>query len=136
MRREVRRQLVTARFTKALVVSAIDGPRLLKDLARDLLVIAVGVAARVRRNLRSIDRHQPGADQPRLRAERQDLAEQAGKRVLVALDEARQRRVIGLPVSRKHPKSDVLLAGPLDRARGAHAARIRVEHNATIIAGS
>jgi hypothetical protein len=40
---------VPARLPEPLVLGAINIPRLLQDLARDLLVIAIGVAARVRR---------------------------------------------------------------------------------------
>ena len=59
----------------------------------------------------------PDADQPGLRAQPEHLAEHAGQRVLVALDEPRDRRVIGLLLRRDHAVRDVLDARPLDRPR-------------------
>jgi hypothetical protein len=61
------------------------------------------------------------------RAQRQHLAEQAGDRVLMALEEPRDRRVIRPLLGGQHPKSDVLLAGALDHARGPDPARVGVE---------
>ena len=55
------------------------------------------------------------------------LAEQAGDRLLVALDEPRDRRVIRPLLGRQHPKRDVLLAGALDHPRGPDPARVGVE---------
>jgi hypothetical protein len=53
--------------------------------------------------------------------------EQPGDRVLVALDKARARRVIGPLMRRDDPERHVFLAGPLDRARRADRARVRGE---------
>ena len=56
--REVGRQLIAARLPEALVLSLVDRLRLLEDLAGDLLVVAVGITARVRRDLGAVDRDQ------------------------------------------------------------------------------
>ena len=87
----------------------------------DLLVVARRVLRRVRVHLRAVDRDHPNADQPGLRAERQHLAEQVGQRRLVALAEARDRRVIGPLVRADHAERDVLHAAPLDPPRRALA---------------
>jgi hypothetical protein len=64
----MRRRLITARLAEALVLGSINGLGLLEDLARDLLVVAVGIAARVRRHLCSVDRDHASAHQPGLGA--------------------------------------------------------------------
>jgi hypothetical protein len=63
VRREVRRQLITARLPEPLVLRPIDGPCFLNDLAGDPLVVAIGIATRVRRDLRAIDRDHASLDQ-------------------------------------------------------------------------
>jgi hypothetical protein len=98
-----------------------------EDLARELLVIDVRVAARVARQLRPVDRDHPDARQPLPRAQRQHLAEQTGDRVLVALDEPRDRRVIGPLLRRQHAERHILFARPLDLPRRARPARVRVK---------
>ena len=70
------------------------------------------------------------ADQAGPRAQPEHRAEHARQRVLVALDEARDRRVIGLALRRDHPVGDVLDARPLDRPRGPRPARVRVQESA------
>ena len=59
-----------------------------------MLVVEVLVATGVRVQLGAVDRKDADLLSPRLRAQRQNLAEQAGDRLLVALDEPRDRRVI------------------------------------------
>ena len=103
-------QLVAARVAVELVLGGIDRLGLFEDLARELLVVAVGVATGVRRNLGPVDRDDADLGQALLGAQRQDLAEQPGDRVLVALDEPRDRRVIGPLLRGQHPEGDVLLA--------------------------
>jgi len=125
--RELRRQFVAARVAVKLVFGGIDRLDFLEDLARELLVVAVLVARRVRRDLRPVDRDHTDLGQAAAGAKRQDLAEQAGNRVLVALDEPRDRRVIGLLLRRQHAERNVLLARPLDLPRRACPARERVE---------
>ena len=121
------RQLVAARLAVGLVLGGVDGLCLGHDLARDLLVIEIGVAAGVSQHLGAVDRDHPDPGQPGLRAEPEHRAEQAGQRVLVALHETRDRRVIGPLLRRDHAVGDVLLAGPLDRPRRPHPARVGVE---------
>ena len=120
-------QFVAARVAVELVLGRVDGLGFFEDLARELLVIDVRVAARVARQLRPVDRDHADRRQALLRAQRQHLAEQAGDRVLVALDEPRDRRVIGPLLRRQHPERDVLLARPLDQPRRPHPARVRIE---------
>jgi len=119
----VRRRAVAVK----LVFGGIDRLDFLEDLARELLVVAVLVARRVRRDLRPVDRDHTDLGQAAAGAKRQDLAEQTGNRVLVALDEPRDRRVIGLLLRRQHPKRDVLVTGPLDHPRRPDAARVGIE---------
>jgi hypothetical protein len=108
--RELRRQLVAARVPVELVLGRVNGLGLLEDLARELLVVEVLVARRVGVQLRAVDGDHADLRKPAARAERQHLAEEAGDRALVALDEPRQRRVIGPLLGRKHPERNVLLA--------------------------
>ena len=125
--RELRRQLVAARLPVELVLGRVDRLGLLDDLARELLVVEVLVARRVRLHLRAVDGDHADLGEPAARAQRQHLAEQAGDRVLVALEEPRQRRVIRALLGRQHPERDVLLAGALDHPRGPDPARVGVK---------
>ena len=125
--RELRRQLVAARLAVELVLGRVDRLGLLEDLARELLVVEVLVARRVRLQLRAVDGDHADLDQPAARAQRQHLAEQAGDRLLMTLDEPRDRRVIRALLGRQHPEGDVLLAGALDHPRGPDPARVRVQ---------
>ena len=118
-------QLVAARVAVELVLGRVDGLGLFEDLARELLVIDIRVAARVARQLRPVDSDHPDARQPVLRAQRQHLAEQAGDRLLVTLDEPRDRRVIRPLLRRQHPERDVLLAARSIAATTASRARTR-----------
>jgi hypothetical protein len=99
------------------------------EAARELLVIDVGVAARAGRQLGPLDRQHRNAGQAAARAQRQHLTEQAGQRVLVALNEPRDRGVIGPLLRRQHPERHVLLAGPLDHPRGPDPARVGVKQD-------
>jgi site-specific DNA recombinase len=78
--------------------------------------------------LRAVDRDHADRGQAGVRAERQDLAEQIAQRPLVALDEPRDRGVIGPLVSGDHAARDVFDTGALDRPRKAHAARPAVQN--------
>jgi hypothetical protein len=120
-------QLVAARVAVELVFGGIDRLGLLEDLARELLVVAVRVATRVRRDLRAVDRDDADLGQALLRAQREDLTEQTGDRVLVALDEPRDRCVIRPLLSGHDPERDVLLAALLDQARRPDPARVGIE---------
>jgi hypothetical protein len=116
-------QLVAAGLAVELVFGGVDRFGLFEDLARELLVVAVGIATGVRGDLRPVDRDNADLRQAPLRAEREDLAEQASDRVLVALDEPCDRRVIR-PLRRcEDAEGDVLLAAALDGARRADPAR-------------
>ena len=119
-------QLVAARVAVELVLGRVDGLGFFEDLARELLVIDVRVAARVARQLGAVDGDHADRRQALLRAQRQHLAEQAGDRVLVALDEPRDRRVIGSLLRRQDAEGDVFLTRPLDHAaRTGSRARTR-----------
>jgi hypothetical protein len=78
-------------------------------------------------DLRAIDGDHLGLGEAGLGAQRQHLAEQAGQRALVTLDEPRDRRVIRPLLDRDHPIGDVLHAGPLDPARRSLPSRIGVQ---------
>jgi hypothetical protein len=60
------RQFIAARLAIKLVLAAVRLRRLGQDLARDLLIAAVGRARGVRGDLRPVDRDNPDPDQPRL----------------------------------------------------------------------
>jgi transposase len=81
----------------------------------------------IRRKLRPVGSNHPDARQPLLRAQRKHLAEETGNRVLVTLDEPRDRRVIRSLLRRQHPERDVLLTATLDLPRRPRPARIGVE---------
>jgi hypothetical protein len=112
--RELGRQLIAACLAVELILGRVDGLGLLDDLARELLVVEVLVARRIRLHLRAVDGDHGDLGQPAARAQCQHLAEQAGDRVLVALQEPSDRRVIRALLGRQHPERDVLLAGALD----------------------
>jgi hypothetical protein len=120
-------QLIAARLAVELVLGLVDRLRLGDDLAGDPLVICVRFAARVRGELGAVDRHHPGADEPRLRAERKHRPEKLAERRLVAGDEAGDRRVVWDLVGGDHPVRDVLAAVALDRPRRALLGRVGVE---------
>ena len=65
-------QLIAARLAVELVLAAVRLRRLGQDLARDLLIAAVGSPGGVRGDLRPIDRDHPDPDQPRLPAKGED----------------------------------------------------------------
>jgi hypothetical protein len=66
--------------------------------------------------LGAVDCDDADLGEPTARAEREHFAEQVGDRVLVALEEPRERRVIRALLGGQHPKGDVFLAGALDDA--------------------
>jgi hypothetical protein len=78
-------------------------------------------------HLRPIDSEHPNPSQAGISAQRQNLAEQAGDRVLMTLAKPCDRRVIRRLVSRDHPERNVLDALALNHPRRALAAAIRVE---------
>jgi hypothetical protein len=61
------------------------------------------------------------------RAEQEHLAEQPAQRRLVALDEPRDRRVIGTLLRGDDAEGDVLDARALDDPRGTNPARVGIE---------
>ena len=126
-RRERLGQLVAARVAETLVLFGVDGVGVLEDLARDLLVIAGGVMRRVGLDLGAVDGDHADADQPRLGAQPQHLAEQLRQRVLVALAKARDRRVIRRAVGADHARGDILDAATLDPPRRALPDRVAVK---------
>ena len=125
-RRERRRQLIAAPLAELLVLGRVDLGGLFEDLARDLLVIARRPLGRVGMHLRAVNRDDPDADHPRVRAQPQHLPEQLAQRPLVTDPKARDRRVIGRLVGGDHPERDILAAAPLDPPRRALPDRVRV----------
>ena len=98
-RAQVLGQLVTARLAVELVLAPVGLGGLGEDLARDLLVVAIGVKRRVRRDLRAVDRDHPDRRQARPRAQPEHAREQLAQRLLVAAAEVRDRRVVGHQVA-------------------------------------
>jgi hypothetical protein len=78
-------------------------------------------------HLGAVDRDHPDPNEAGLGAEREHLTEQPGQRRLVALAEARDRRVIRALVGADHARGDVLDTAAFDAARGALAERVAVE---------
>src|SRR6185295_19012825 len=101
-------QLVAALVAVELVFAAVDLGRLGEDLACDLAEVAVGVAGRIGRHLRPVDRHHPDRHQPRPRAEAENAGEDLSKRPLVPATELGDRRVIGSQVAGDDAVGDVL----------------------------
>jgi hypothetical protein len=128
--RQLLGQLVAARIAVELILGGVGGLGLLEDLARKLLVIDVRVATGVGMKLGPVDRDDADLRQARPGAEQQHLAEQAPQRPLVALDEPRDRCVVGPLLRRQHPEGDVLDARPLDNPRGTNPARVGVKQQA------
>jgi hypothetical protein len=133
-------QLVAARLPVELVLRLIDPPRLLQHLARDLLIAAIGIARRARRDLGAVDRDHPNPNQPGRPAEPQHLAEEIGQGPLVAHPELGDGGVIGHQVGTDHPIGHVLRTRPLDPARGAVSLREGVEqqrdHHLRVVGGA
>ena len=118
-----------------LVLGRVDRLGLPDDLARELLVVEVLVARRVRVRLRAVNGDHATFASPQ-RAQRQHLGEQTGDSVLVALEEPRDRRVIRALLGCEHPKRDVFFARPLDHSRGPDPPRVRIEQQRDHLAGS
>ena len=78
-------------------------------------------------DLGAVDGEHRDADQTGIRAQRQDLAEEAGQRVLMALTEPRDRRVVRDLVRGEDAKRDVFLAAALDRPRRPDSTRVPIE---------
>ena len=78
-------------------------------------------------HLRAVDRDDAHAHEPRLRAEREHLAEQVGQGVLVTLAKARDRGVIRSLVGGDHAVGDILNTLALDHPRGALSLAVGVE---------
>src|SRR4051794_37102363 len=78
-------------------------------------------------DLGAVDGDDADADQAGFGAEREYLTEQPRQRALVALTEARDRRVIRALVGADHPRGDVLDAAALDAPRRPLPERVAVE---------
>ena len=78
-------------------------------------------------NLGAIDGDDADLGQPAAGAECEHLAEQRGDRVLVTLDEAGDRGVIGPLLRRHHSKGDVFITAALDDPRRPVPARVGVK---------
>jgi hypothetical protein len=124
--REPRWQLIATRVPEALVLSGVDGFRLSEDLACDLLVVERLILVRARGQLRPVNGDHPDLHEPRLGADREHVAEDAGERVLVTLNEPRDRRVIRSLVHSDHAEGDVLQTLALYHARGPLTSGIAV----------
>ena len=97
------------------------------DLPGDLLKLVVRLRAGVPRDPGAIDRHHPGLDQPRPVTQLEHLAEQARQRLLMPTDEPGDRHMIRHQVAGDHPVGNVLPTVTLDRPRGPHTRRERVQ---------
>jgi hypothetical protein len=120
-------QLIAACIAEALILLCVDGRGVFEDLTRDFLVAARRALRRIRVDLGAVDGDHPDANQAGVGAERQHLTEQLSQRGLVALAEARDRRVIRPLVGADDPRGDVLDAAPLDPPRRPLAERVAVE---------
>jgi hypothetical protein len=120
-------QLVAALSSEALVLLGVDRVGVGEDLAREPLVIARRALGGVGMDRGAVDGEHLGAHQTGIRAQRQDLAEEPGQRLLVALTEPRDRRVVRDLVCREDAKRDVFLAGALDRPRRPDSTRLGIE---------
>jgi hypothetical protein len=83
--RQLRRQLIAALLAVSLILQAIGLGSLLEDLARELLVVAVGVLRGIGVHLGPINRDDLSLHQTSPRAQPEDLTEQSRQRVLMAL---------------------------------------------------
>jgi hypothetical protein len=137
---KLRRQLIAAGLAELLILERIDALGLFEDLARELLVVAVGVMGGVGVHLGAVDRDHAHRHQARLGADREHLAEQLRQRVLVALAKASDRGVIGALVCGYHAVGDVLGALALDHARGALPLAVGVQqqrdHHRRLVRGA
>lgn len=120
-------QLVAARCAMDLVFGGVQVGRLLQDLAGNVLIAARRVMRRGGSDLGAVDRDDADVDEAGLRAQRQDLAEQLGDRVLLADAKPRDRGVIGRVVGGDDPEGDVVATTPLDRPRRTHPDGIGVD---------
>ena len=123
-------QLITACVTEQLVLGCVGGGRFGEDpldLVTDRRVLPVGADAGVRGDLGAVNGNRADADHPRLRAQRQHAGEQVGQRHLVTDAKASDRGVVRHAIGADHPERDVLLAAPLDPARGALPDRVGVQ---------
>jgi hypothetical protein len=126
-RREDLGQLVAAPIPQDGGLRGVGGDRLFDDRASKLLIAHRLVAVGVGVHLRAVDSDHPHSRQTSVRAQAQDLAEHAGQRALVALDEPRERRVIRAPMRGNHATGDVVDARPLDRPRRPCAPRPAIQ---------
>ena len=108
------RQLIPARLPVALILGLVGRDRLREDLPRDLVIVNIRIAARVRVDLRAIDRHDPRLHERGLRAQREHGSEQVTECLLVTLLKRRDRRVIRDLIGSDHKIRDVLTAVTLN----------------------
>ncbi len=120
--------IVCGKWTLLIVRDLSEGRSRFCQLERSLGGIGMDLGAVHGEHLRA---HQTG-----IRAQRQDLAKKPGQRLLVALTEPRDRRVVRDLVRGEDAKRDVFLAGALDRSRRPNSTRVGVKQSATMTAGS
>jgi hypothetical protein len=121
-------QLIAPGLAELFVLGLIGRPNLGQDLARDLIEGVIDLRAGVAGDPRAIDRHHARLDQTRPLTQPEHVTEQVAKRPLMPADKPRDRRVIGHQVRGDHPEGHVLATVTLDRPRGTHPGRKRVEH--------
>jgi hypothetical protein len=113
-------ELVAARLPEQTILARIDlaglGDRAAGLLAQ-ALDSAVGLQRRVGVKLGAIDGDRAGPQQPRPRAQPENLAEQIAQRLLVARAKPSDRRMIRRQVGSDHTRGNVLDAAPLDLTR-------------------
>ena len=120
---QMRRRLIATPTAVTLVLLTIGLLSLIEDLLHDRLITTVAIQRRVGQHLGAVDRDLPKADQPRLRTERQHLAQP----VLMAAPKLRDRRVIRDLKGGDDLERDVAAARPLDLPRGPDPQAKRVE---------
>ena len=133
-------QLIAATLPEPVVFGLIGGQLLIDDRLRELLIAQRAIAAGVARDLRAVNGDHADRRQPRVRAQRQDLAEQRTQRLLMAINEPRDGGVIGALMGGDDATRDVFYARALKRARRAHTTRPAVQqqrdHHRRLIRGA
>jgi hypothetical protein len=123
-------QLITTRLAELPILGLVGRRGLGHDLLGNLPELQVHIRVGATSDPGAIDRHHPRLDQPRLVAQPQHVSEQLRQRPPVPADEPRHRHMIRNQVPSDHPKSNMLPAMTLDRARGTHPGRERIQAQA------
>jgi hypothetical protein len=123
-------QLVPARIAEALVVALVGVGGCRRISATSPSSSSSVWLAALAATLVPSSATRPTRTSPAGGAQLQGLDEEAGKGLLVADAEARDRHVVGELVAGKHPEGEVLVAAPLDLPGGAHTDGVGVQQHA------